>query len=81
MKFPPLTKVSASVVTLILTSAWSQAQESLPRQAVEKIRMTLPARSLTFLPFYFGQTKSIFRQEGVDPELIVMRPPLGIVAQ
>jgi ABC-type nitrate/sulfonate/bicarbonate transport system substrate-binding protein len=35
---------------------------------------------LTFLPFYFGQSKGIFNEEGIDPELIVMRPPLGIVA-
>jgi ABC-type nitrate/sulfonate/bicarbonate transport system substrate-binding protein len=72
--------VGLSLVMSVPTSARSHAQESLPRKAIEKIRVTVPAKSLTFLPFYFGQAKGIFHQEGIDPELIVMRPPLGIVA-
>lgn len=40
----------------------------------------MPTKSLTFLPFYFGLAKGIFNDEGIDLELIVMRPPLGIVA-
>lgn len=56
-------------------SAWSQALKP-----AEKVRITVPAKSLTFLPFYFGQAKGIFNDEGIDPELIVMRPPIGIVA-
>ena len=50
------------------------------RKSTEKVRVTVPAKSLTFLPFYFGQSKGIFNEEAIDPELIVMRPPLGIVA-
>jgi ABC-type nitrate/sulfonate/bicarbonate transport system substrate-binding protein len=53
---------------------------SQSRKSTEKVRITVPAKSLTFLPFYFGQSKGIFNEEGIDPELIVMRPPLGIVA-
>jgi ABC-type nitrate/sulfonate/bicarbonate transport system substrate-binding protein len=53
---------------------------SQSRKSPEKVRITVPAKSLTFLPFYFGQSKGIFNEEGIDPELIVMRPPMGIVA-
>ncbi len=31
-------------------------------------------------PYYFGKDKRIFEEEGIDLELIVIRPPLGITA-
>jgi ABC-type nitrate/sulfonate/bicarbonate transport system substrate-binding protein len=40
----------------------------------------VPAKSLTFLPYYFGKAHGIFAREGVDLEIIVMRPPLGVTA-
>src|SRR5579884_62426 len=47
---------------------------------LEPVKVTVPTKSLTFLPFYFGQDKGLFREEGVDLDLIQMRPPLGIAA-
>ena len=64
-----------SLVVFLPAAARSQS-----RKSTEKVRVTVPAKSLTFLPFYFGQSKGIFNEEAIDPELIVMRPPLGIVA-
>jgi len=40
----------------------------------------VPAKSLTFLPYYFGKAQGIFAKEGIDLEIIVMRPPLGVTA-
>jgi len=65
---------------LLLFLQTSQGQEPSPRKPLERIRVTVPAKSLTFLPFYFGHAKGFFSDEDVDLELIVMRPPLGIVA-
>ncbi|MBI4490993.1 MAG: ABC transporter substrate-binding protein [Deltaproteobacteria bacterium] len=64
-----------SLSAFIPIEAWSQAAKP-----AEKVRVTVPAKSLAFLPFYLGQAKGIFNEEGLQPELIVMRPPLGIVA-
>lgn len=50
------------------------------RRPLEKVRVTVPAKALTYLPYYLGQAKGIYAEEGLDLELIVMRPPIGIVA-
>jgi ABC-type nitrate/sulfonate/bicarbonate transport system substrate-binding protein len=47
---------------------------------MERVRLTVPAKSLTFVPYYFGKAQGFFAREGVDLEIIVMRPPLGITA-
>jgi len=47
---------------------------------LERIRLTVPAKSLTFVPYYFGKAQGIFVREGIDLEIIVMRPPLGVTA-
>ncbi|HEX9442531.1 MAG TPA: ABC transporter substrate-binding protein [Candidatus Binatia bacterium] len=50
------------------------------RRAPERAKLTVPAKSLTFFPYYFGRDRRIFDEEGVDLELIVIRPPLGVTA-
>ncbi len=47
---------------------------------LQKTRLTLPAKSLTFFPYYFGKDKRFFEEEGLELELIIMRPPLGVTA-
>ena len=49
-------------------------------KALEKVRLTVPAKSLTFVPYYFGKAQVSFAKEGIDLEIIVMRPPLGVTA-
>ena len=50
------------------------------QKPLEKIRLTVPAKTLTFVPYYFGKAQGIFAKEGIDLEIIVMRPPLGVTA-
>src|SRR5687768_200265 len=50
------------------------------QQKIEKIRLTVPAKSLTFIPFYFGKAQGMYAREGIDLEIVVMRPPLGVTA-
>jgi ABC-type nitrate/sulfonate/bicarbonate transport system substrate-binding protein len=65
----------AIVIVLALCSPLCAQQKPL-----EKVRLTVPAKSLTFLPYYFGKAQGIFAKEGIDLEIIVMRPPLGVTA-
>ena len=50
------------------------------QKPLEKVRLTVPAKSLTFIPYYFGKTQRLYEKEGIDLELIVMRPPIGVTA-
>ncbi len=50
------------------------------KKPLERVRLTVPAKSLTFIPYYFGRAQGIFAKEGIDLEIIVMRPPLGVTA-
>ncbi|MGH7796515.1 MAG: ABC transporter substrate-binding protein [Candidatus Binatia bacterium] len=50
------------------------------KKSLEKVRLTVPAKSLTFLPYYFGKAQGSFAKQGIDLEIIVMRPPLGVTA-
>jgi len=63
-------------VLLSIVSPGAHAQQ----KPLEKVRLTVPAKALTFVPYYFGKAQGIFAKEGVDLEIIVMRPPLGVTA-
>src|SRR5262249_8296790 len=50
------------------------------KKPLERVRLTVPAKSLTFVPYYFGKSQRLYEKEGIDVELIVMRPPIGVTA-
>jgi ABC-type nitrate/sulfonate/bicarbonate transport system substrate-binding protein len=65
------------LVALMALPVYGQQDAKKP---LERVRLTVPAKSLTFLPYYFGKAQGIFAKEGIDLEIIVMRPPLGVTA-
>lgn len=67
------------ILSLIVFSA-SHLPAQQDKKSLERVRLTVPARSLTFIPYYFGKAQGIFAKEGIDLEIIVMRPPLGVTA-
>src|SRR5258707_15259251 len=69
----------AGAAALLLAFGPARAATA-PRRAPERAKLTVPAKSLTFFPYYFGRDRRIFDEEGVDLELIVIRPPLGVTA-
>ena len=72
-----LSLLAAGFLAHGLAEAASAAQA---RKPLDKVKMTVPAKSLTFFPYYFGKDKRIFEEEGIDLELIVIRPPIGVTA-
>ena len=81
----PLRKGKASftalilwLIVLLLSDLQLYAQQD--KKPLERVRLTVPAKSLTFIPCYFGRAQGIFAKEGIDLEIIVMRPPLGVTA-
>ena len=71
-----LLHVFAALLLLLCVAPRADAQQ----KPLEKVRLTVPAKSLTFVPYYFGRAQGIFAKEGIDLEIIVMRPPLGVTA-
>jgi ABC-type nitrate/sulfonate/bicarbonate transport system substrate-binding protein len=69
-------RLCALWVLLFVAPAGAPAQQ----KPLEKVRLTVPAKSLTFLPYYYGKAQGNFAREGIDLEIIVMRPPLGVTA-
>jgi len=71
--------LGSAVFLILLSPAFAQAQQENMKQ-LEKVRLTVPAKSLTFVPYYFGKAQRLYEKEGIDLELIVMRPPIGVTA-
>jgi ABC-type nitrate/sulfonate/bicarbonate transport system substrate-binding protein len=69
--------VALALVLILFAVAPAQPET---RKRPEKLRLTVPAKSLTFVPYYFGKSFGLFEKEGIDLEIIVMRPPLGVTA-
>lgn len=73
------------LLALVLPQLWGAnlaAQEggSPLRRPLEKVKLTVAAKSVTFVPFYFGKAKGFFKEEGVELDIVVIRPPIGIIA-
>ncbi|HEX2386232.1 MAG TPA: ABC transporter substrate-binding protein, partial [Candidatus Binatia bacterium] len=68
---------AAAALALLLAGGAEAATAARPLQ---KTKLTVPAKSLTFFPYYFGRDRRVFEDEGLELEIIVMRPPLGVTA-
>jgi NitT/TauT family transport system substrate-binding protein len=45
-----------------------------------RVRIHVPSKSLSLMPYYFGMDKGFFAAEGIEPELVMMAPPIAIAA-
>jgi len=79
LKFLSQSIVGPVALLILLTPAFVQAQQE-SKKPLEKVRLTVPAKSLTFVPYYFGKSQRLYEKEGIDLEIIVMRPPIGVTA-
>ena len=70
-------RLSVIVLLLALPHGALSQQEKKP---LEKVRLAVAAKALTLLPYYYGKSKGLFEREGIDLEIIAMRPPVGITA-
>ncbi|MDP2727744.1 MAG: ABC transporter substrate-binding protein [Dehalococcoidia bacterium] len=59
--------------------AATPATKPSPRP-LEKIKIQVPTLGVSFLPAYVGKEKGIFREEGLDPEILEIKASLGIPA-
>src|SRR5678815_5447842 len=66
------------LVFLFIVAPQVHAQQE--KKPLEKVRLAVAAKALTLLPYYFGKSKGLFEREGIDLEIIAMRPPIGVTA-
>lgn len=54
----------------------------LARGAVAPTKVTIhvPSKSLSIMPYYFGKDKGFFAAEQIEPQLVMMAPPVAIAA-
>src|SRR5918998_5154026 len=77
---PRMIVVSIFLSVVILGLPDSARAQQQTKKPLEKVRLTVAAKALTYLPYYFGKSKGLFKDEGVDLEIIIMRPPIGVSA-
>jgi ABC-type nitrate/sulfonate/bicarbonate transport system substrate-binding protein len=81
MGSPRALSLFSVLAAFLLLHSFTHAASGAPApKPLEKVKLTVPAKSLTFFPYYFGKDKRMFEEAGIDLELIVIRPPLGITA-
>ncbi|GGG01966.1 ABC transporter substrate-binding protein [Paenibacillus abyssi] len=60
----------------------SKAASAAPEKAVDlkKISISVPAKSLVFLPHYIGVEKGIYKEAGIDLNIQVLKPSAAVAA-
>jgi ABC-type nitrate/sulfonate/bicarbonate transport system substrate-binding protein len=48
--------------------------------APTKVTIHIPSKSLSIMPYYFGKDKGFFAAEQIEPQLVMMAPPVAIAA-
>ena len=56
------------------------AQSSPAAPAPTKVTIHIPSKSLSIMPYYFGKDKGFFAAEEIEPQLVMMAPPVAIAA-
>jgi NitT/TauT family transport system substrate-binding protein len=56
------------------------AQSSFGASTPIKVTIHVPSKSLSLMPYYFGKDKGFFAAEQIEPQLVMMSPPVAIAA-
>jgi ABC-type nitrate/sulfonate/bicarbonate transport system substrate-binding protein len=59
---------------------WFGSLHDVGHAQLQKVRITISSRSNTSVPYYVAVSKGLFREEGLDVELIQANPRLGVMA-
>jgi ABC-type nitrate/sulfonate/bicarbonate transport system substrate-binding protein len=75
-KIPPLRAVLYFLVCLFPVVSPLANAASAPM----KVTIHVPSKSLSVMPYYFGKDKGFFAAEQIEPQLVMMSPPIAITA-
>ncbi len=80
MKTAGCLKLRLAMVIPMVIGVWLLLSGSPASSADPKVRIHVPSKSLSIMPYYFGKDKGFFAAEQIDPQLIIMAPPTAIAA-
>jgi NitT/TauT family transport system substrate-binding protein len=66
-------------ILLAVVLGWLGGDSPVQAQS-QKVRISISSRSNTSVPYYVAMSKGIFRDEGMDVEIIQANPRLGVMA-
>src|SRR5512135_270113 len=64
----------------VVLSCLLAVQVSHGATAATKVTVHVPSKSLSIMPYYFGKDKGFFTAEQIEPQLVMMAPPVAIAA-
>ena len=71
----------ARLLLVVVTSVFSFSAPSIWAASTPiKVTIHVPSKSLSIMPYYFGKDKGFFAAEQVEPQLVMMSPPIAIAA-
>src|SRR4029077_12142940 len=71
----------ARVLLVVMTSVFSFSAPSIWAASTPiKVTIHVPSKSLSIMPYYFGKDKGFFAAEQIEPQLVMMSPPVAIAA-
>lgn len=68
------------VVVVLLLAALASGVAAQPRPALETVRLATPGKLIDFSALYAGVRLGIYRQEGIQPQFLVMRSGIIVPA-
>lgn len=68
------------MIWLLFIACFSAAPVRAAQPAIETIRIGIPGKLVDFAAFYVGMRTGIYRQEGLEPQFVVMRSGIIIPA-
>ena len=68
-------RLSIFAVSFLVAVAW------IGEAGAQKVRVAMPAKSVTFLNFYLGDKFGIYKAEGLDVSLEVIKTEVGVASK
>ena len=72
----PGAKMVYSDIGAILLGVLLASQSVRSASAPIKVTIHVPSKSLSIMPYYFGKDKGFFAAEQIEPQLVMMSPPV-----
>ena len=75
-RVPLCRRTARLLATFLIVMIWQPKASP----AIDNIRIAYPSTSFTTLPFLAASKFGLYQQEGLRPELILMRPNISVTA-
>src|SRR5690242_6569211 len=69
-----------TVTAAAAAPATAEAAAPAARPSLEPVKLAVAAKSLAFLPYYFGQQRGLYAEQGLDVDVAVIQPSTAIAA-